>query len=87
MTDEAGKSKGFGFINFDSPETAHRAVEALNGKELEGKELFAGRAQKKAEREAELKQKCASLPGQSLSVVHPPLPVGAFTRSMAALRG
>lgn len=58
MKDEAGKSKGFGFVNFEDAEAAHKAVEALNGKDIEGKELYVGRAQKKAEREAELKQKC-----------------------------
>ncbi|EIE25350.1 polyadenylate binding protein [Coccomyxa subellipsoidea C-169] len=57
MKDEAGKSKGFGFINFEDAEGAHAAVTALNGKEIDGKELYCGRAQKKAEREAELKQK------------------------------
>ncbi|KAK9908763.1 hypothetical protein WJX75_002528 [Coccomyxa subellipsoidea] len=57
MKDESGKSKGFGFINFEDAEGAHAAVTALNGKEIDGKELYCGRAQKKAEREAELKQK------------------------------
>jgi len=60
MKDDEGKSRGFGFINFDDADAAHSAVEALNGKEIDGKELYAGRAQKKAEREAELKQKYAS---------------------------
>lgn len=36
MKDEKGKSKGFGFVNFDSDEAAKRAMEALNG-ELLGK--------------------------------------------------
>ncbi|KAK9819769.1 hypothetical protein WJX72_002177 [[Myrmecia] bisecta] len=57
MRDEDGKSKGFGFINFEEAEAAHKAVEALNGKDVDGKELYVGRAQKKAEREASLKQK------------------------------
>jgi polyadenylate-binding protein len=50
-------SKGFGFVNFETPEDARAAVDALNGTEVEGKELFCGRAQKKSEREAALKQK------------------------------
>ncbi len=62
MRDEEGTSKGFGFVNFEDAEGAHKAVEALNGSDVEGKELYAGRAQKKGEREAELKAKCASLP-------------------------
>jgi polyadenylate-binding protein len=57
MKDDEGKSKGFGFINFDTPEAAAEAVEKNNGTLLEGKELWCGRAQKKAEREAELKQR------------------------------
>ena len=57
MTDGAGKSRGFGFVNFDTPEAAAAAVEALNGKDVDGKTVFAGRAQKKAEREALLRAK------------------------------
>jgi len=50
-------SKGFGFVNFEDPESAAKCVEALNGKEVAGKTLYCGRAQKKAEREAALRQK------------------------------
>lgn len=57
MMDEEGKSRGFGFINFEEPESAASAVEALNNKEINGKELYCGRAQKKSEREAMLRQK------------------------------
>lgn len=62
MRDEEGTSKGFGFVNFEDADAAHKAVEALNGTDVDGKELYAGRAQKKGEREAELKAKCAALP-------------------------
>ena len=61
MQDEEGKSRGFGFVNFEDADTAHDAVEKNNGTLLEGKELWCGRAQKKGEREAELKAKCALL--------------------------
>eukprot|EP00529_Nitzschia_sp_RCC80_P015260 CAMPEP_0113456434 /NCGR_PEP_ID=MMETSP0014_2-20120614/8885_1 /TAXON_ID=2857 /ORGANISM="Nitzschia sp." /LENGTH=713 /DNA_ID=CAMNT_0000347887 /DNA_START=118 /DNA_END=2259 /DNA_ORIENTATION=+ /assembly_acc=CAM_ASM_000159 len=56
---------GYGFVNFVDHEAAAAAVEALNGKtypttingeEIE-RELFVGRAQKKAERERELRTK------------------------------
>lgn len=57
MQDEDGKSKGFGFINFETADAAAEAVEKNNGTLLEGKELWCGKAQKKADREAELKQK------------------------------
>lgn len=55
--DKEDKSKGFGFVNFEDADSARAAVDALNGQEVEGKELFCGRAQKKSEREAALKQK------------------------------
>lgn len=31
MKDIDGKSRGFGFVNFESPQPAKKAVEALNG--------------------------------------------------------
>lgn len=57
MQDHEGTSKGFGFVNFEDAEAAAEAVEKNNGTLLEGKELWCGRAQKKSEREAELRQK------------------------------
>jgi len=57
MRDDQGKSKCFGFINFEKPEDAEAAVTALHESEKDGKVIFVGRAQKKSERETELKQK------------------------------
>lgn len=57
MTDDVGKSKGFGFVSFEEPENAEKAVDDLNGKDLNGKTLYVGRAQKKSERAAELKRR------------------------------
>ncbi|PAA46230.1 hypothetical protein BOX15_Mlig009946g3 [Macrostomum lignano] len=57
MLDETGKGKGFGFVCFKEPESAEAAVSALNGKEINGKTLYVGRAQKKGERQAELREK------------------------------
>ena len=56
-TDPDGSTRGFGFVNYEDPTSAAAAVAELNGKEMEGKTLYAGRAQKKAEREAELRAK------------------------------
>lgn len=53
--DDKNKSKCFGFINYVEADAASKAVEALTGKEVNGKSLYAGRAQKKAEREAMLR--------------------------------
>ncbi|OWM77099.1 polyadenylate-binding protein 6-like isoform X2 [Punica granatum] len=55
MKNGEGKSKEFGFVNFETPEAAMKAMEALNGSLLGSKTLFVGRAQKKAEREELLK--------------------------------
>jgi len=70
-----GKSKGFGFVNFETPEAAKKAVEALNNTDttLNNKEapnakpLFVGRAQKKSEREAELRSKFEALKNERLN--------------------
>lgn len=62
--EEDGKSKCFGFINFTDHDAAQKCVDEMNGKELgedkegsEKKVLFCGRAQKKSERERQLRDK------------------------------
>ncbi|KAF9167223.1 Protein phosphatase PP2A regulatory subunit B [Actinomortierella ambigua] len=55
-TDENGKSKGFGFINYQNHEDAKRAVDDLHESDFKEKKLFVTRAQKKGEREEELKK-------------------------------
>ncbi|CAI5690833.1 unnamed protein product [Oreochromis niloticus] len=57
MTDENGKSRGFGFVSFERHEDAQKAVDEMNGKEMNGKLMYVGRAQKKVERQTELKRK------------------------------
>merc|ERR1719308_245426 len=61
MADESGKNKGFGFVSFEDSESAEKAVDELNGVEMFGKTLYVGRAQKKAERQQELKKKFEQL--------------------------
>ncbi|KAI3815218.1 hypothetical protein L1987_14878 [Smallanthus sonchifolius] len=57
MRDADGNSKCFGFVNFENPEDAARAVDGLNGQKFDEKEWYVGKAQKKNEREQELKQR------------------------------
>ncbi|CAN6217004.1 unnamed protein product [Urochloa humidicola] len=57
MRDSDGKSRCFGFVNFENADDAAQAVQELNGKVFNDKELYVGRAQKKSEREMELKEK------------------------------
>ncbi|KAJ0971373.1 hypothetical protein J5N97_019332 [Dioscorea zingiberensis] len=59
MKHDDGKSKGFGFVSFESPEHAKKAMEAMNGSKLGSKILYVGPAQKKAEREKILKMQFA----------------------------
>ena len=54
--DENGKSKGFGFVNYFRHEAAFKAVDELHDKEVHGQNLYVGRAQKKHEREEELRK-------------------------------
>uniref|UniRef100_A0A8C2FDU0 Polyadenylate-binding protein n=1 Tax=Cyprinus carpio TaxID=7962 RepID=A0A8C2FDU0_CYPCA len=57
MTDEKGNSRGFGFASFEKHSDARRAVEELNQTELSGRKVFVGRAQKRRERQTELKRR------------------------------
>lgn len=54
--DQEGKSRGFGFVNYTTHEAAYKAVDELNNKDFHGQDLYVGRAQKKHEREEELRK-------------------------------
>ncbi|KIY43360.1 polyadenylate binding protein [Fistulina hepatica ATCC 64428] len=56
QVDEEGKSKGFGFVNYETHDEAQKAVDTLHDCDFHGKKLFVSRAQKKAEREEELRK-------------------------------
>jgi len=53
---ETGKSRGFGFVNYIRHEDASKAVDELNDSDFKGQKLYVGRAQKKHEREEELRK-------------------------------
>lgn len=48
---DSGRSKGFGFVEFESDEEAKKAVDELNGKELEGRAIAVSEARPQAPRE------------------------------------
>jgi RNA recognition motif-containing protein len=47
---EAGRSKGFGFVEMDSGEQAQAAMQALNGQELNGQALVVNEARPREDR-------------------------------------
>jgi len=53
VTDEAGASKGYGFVQFDNDASAKKAIEEANGLEFDGKPVFVGPFQRRAERKKE----------------------------------
>jgi polyadenylate-binding protein len=53
---DSGKSRGFGFVNYVKHENAATAVDELHNKDFKGQVLYVGRAQKKSEREEELRK-------------------------------
>ncbi|CAL5377399.1 unnamed protein product [Camellia sinensis] len=56
MKDADGNSKCFGFVNFESADDVARAVESLNGQNIDNNnEWYVAIAQKKSDRELELK--------------------------------
>ncbi|EGV60292.1 Protein phosphatase PP2A regulatory subunit B [Yamadazyma tenuis] len=65
--DLEGKSKGFGFVNFDNHNDAVKAVDELNNKEIAGQPIYVGRAQKKRERMEELRRQYEATKLEKLS--------------------
>jgi RNA recognition motif-containing protein len=44
------RSKGFGFVEFDSEEEAQEAIQELNGKDFEGRAIIVNEARPKVEK-------------------------------------
>ena len=53
-TDDEGSSRGYGFIHFETEESAQLAIEKVNGMLLDGKKVFVGKFQPRAARMREL---------------------------------
>jgi polyadenylate-binding protein len=64
-TNPDGSNRGFGFINFHSHEAATKAVDSLNNAPIEGDgmvlALYVGKAQKKIERDREMRSRLESI--------------------------
>ncbi|TKY84564.1 hypothetical protein EX895_006466 [Sporisorium graminicola] len=65
--DEDGKSKGFGFVNFEDHNEAQTAVDELHDSDFKGQKLFVARAQKKSEREEELRRSYEAAKNEKLA--------------------
>src|SRR5262249_31593136 len=50
MDRDTGRSKGFGFVEMGSDAEAQAAIQALNGKEVEGRALTVNEARRREER-------------------------------------
>jgi RNA recognition motif-containing protein len=46
----SGRSKGFGFVEMSAGEDAQKAIEALNGKSVDGREIRVDKAKPRTER-------------------------------------
>jgi len=67
MKDDNGKSRGFGFVSYETHEASKKACDALNGNEVKNVKLYVARAQKKNERQAELRDKYEKLKMERLN--------------------
>jgi polyadenylate-binding protein len=57
VKDEGGKCKGFGFVSFQSPDDATKAVTEMHLKVVKGKPLYVGLAEKKEARAERLRSR------------------------------
>lgn len=46
---QSGRSKGFGFVEFETEEESKKAIEMFNGKDMAGRDIVVNEARPKAE--------------------------------------
>jgi cold-inducible RNA-binding protein len=51
MDKMTGRSRGFGFVEMEKEEDAKKAIDELNGKEIEGRKIFVSEARPQAPRD------------------------------------
>jgi len=47
---DTGRSRGFGFVTYHNQDDAHNAIEAMNGKDLDGRTLNVNQARERESR-------------------------------------
>jgi polyadenylate-binding protein len=81
VKDSEGRSRGFGFVNFEKHKDAAKAVDVLHETQIGKKTIWCNRAQKKADRIAELKRRFAQIRLEFIAKYHG---VNLFVKNLEA---